>query len=68
MRVRRGLGVFEKKQFQFWREIQIWALVILLQLYNNAFLTFELPCFLQRLRDWLHFVLIDMKKLNDYCF
>ena len=39
--------------------------------YNNAFLTFELPCCLPRiflLRDWLYFVLIDIINLIGYCF
>ena len=28
--------IFEKKPYQFWREIWIWVVVILLQLYKNA--------------------------------
>ena len=31
------LLIFEKKPFQFWREIWIWVLVILLQLYLHRF-------------------------------
>ena len=31
--------IFEKKPFQFWREIWIWVVVILLQLYRLAFPT-----------------------------